>query len=101
MVLYTKSLDTFIFLCYALTMNNLTVSYIIKNSYEANFNFYRQGYIYYRIVVKHEYDDERPYIFPVEVNDLGTATLNHREKPITMMRYIRKALENGSFVRAN
>lgn len=81
-------------------MENLTPGYVIKRSFEATFSFYRQGYLYYRIVVKHGHDDERPYIFPIEIADLETATLSHREKPITLMRYIRKALEAGSFVRA-
>jgi hypothetical protein len=78
---------------------NLSISEIIKNSTEVLFSFYRQGYLYYKITVKHGNDNEKTYIFPVEVSDLGTATVSETEKPITMMRYIRKALEDGSFVR--
>lgn len=78
----------------------MTVSEIIKNSTEATFSHYRQGFIYYRVVVKHGKDDERPYTFPVEVSDLDTATVSASEKPITMMRYIRKAVDDGTFVRS-
>ena len=83
-----------------MTEKELTYSYVVKNSTEAIFNFYRQGYLYYRIVVKFGHDDERPYVFPVEVSDLGTATTSLSEKPLTMMRYIRKSLEDGTFVRS-
>lgn len=79
----------------------LTVGEIIKNSTEAIFSFYRQGYLYYRITILDEDGfGKATYAFPVEVADLGTATVSITEKPITMMRYIRKALENGSFVKA-
>lgn len=65
---------------------------IVKDNF-ATFQFYRQGYMYYEITVA-----GTAYVFPVEVSDLGTATLNHEEKAITMMRYIRKAMNNESFV---
>ncbi len=75
----------------------MKIGEIIKNSVECTFSFYRQGYLYYRIMVETE-DGVKPFAFPVEVSDLGGATLNLSEKPITMMRYIRKALEGESFV---
>jgi hypothetical protein len=78
----------------------MKVSEIIKNSTEAIFSHYRQGYLYYRITVK-EGQSENRYVFPVEIADLGTATVSETEKPITMMRYIRKAIDDGSFVRVN
>jgi hypothetical protein len=65
---------------------------IVKDN-TASFQFYRQGYLYYTITVK-----GTSYVFPIEMTDLGTATLNAEEKAITLMRYIRKALEAESFV---
>ncbi len=40
------------------------------------------------------------YKFPVNLEDLGTATLLAEHKAITLMRYIRKALEDKTFVKA-
>ena len=77
-----------------------TVGEVIKNSTEAIFSFYRQGHLYYRIVVNECNGIEKAYTFPIEVGDLQTATVSLKEKPITLMRYIRKALENKTFVRS-
>lgn len=85
----------------------MTIGEIIKNSSGyAVFSHYRQGYLYYDLSVidgTDEYDRQgvkaTKYVFPVEVADLGIATLNYMEKPITMMRYIRKAVEGNMFVR--
>lgn len=77
-------------------MSELKIGDIIKHSTNTSFEFYRQGYLYYKIgneVIG------GTYVYPVEVSDLGTATVSLEEKPITMMRYIRKALENESFVK--
>lgn len=80
---------------------NLTVGKVIKNAIGvADFSHYRQGYIYYRVVIKESEGNDVPYLFPIEVSDLGGATVSAVEKPMTLMRYIRKALETGSFVRA-
>lgn len=70
-----------------------TIKSIVKNNY-ANFSFYRAGYAYYDVVV-----EGQPYRFPVSLEDLGTATLLAEHKAITLMRYIRKALEDRTFVR--
>jgi hypothetical protein len=37
-------------------------------------------------------------MFPVPVADVGDATLRAQEKAILFMRYIRNAMEEGSFV---
>jgi hypothetical protein len=44
--------------------------------------------------------DGQWYRFPVSLEDLGTATLLAEHKAITLMRYIRKALEDHTFVKA-
>jgi ribosomal-protein-alanine N-acetyltransferase len=56
---------------------------------------FRQGYLYYAVTVPGESTD---YMFPVPVSDVGDATLHAQEKAILFMRYIRKAMEEGSFV---
>jgi hypothetical protein len=61
----------------------------------ARFSFYRAGHMYYEVVV-----DGQRYRFPVNLEDLGTATLLAKHKAITLMRYIRRALEDHTFVKA-
>jgi hypothetical protein len=61
----------------------------------ARFSFYRAGNAFYEVDV-----DGTRYKFPVSLEDLGTATLLAEHKAITLMRYIRKALEDKTFVKA-
>jgi hypothetical protein len=44
--------------------------------------------------------DGQKYQFPVSLEDIGGATLTAEFKAITLMLYIRKALADGTFVRA-
>jgi hypothetical protein len=55
---------------------------------------YRKGNLYYFIDL-----DEGMYSFPVPIEDCGDATFKCSDKAITFMRYIRKALEDGTFVK--
>ncbi len=66
-----------------------------------HFARYRKGHLYYTIghwVTSERFDT---YEFPVPIEDVGDATFNQHEKAILFMRYIRKAQEEGSFVRAS
>ena len=72
---------------------HLNIKNIVKNN-AAKFSFYRAGYMYYEVSV-----DGQLYRFPVSLEDLGTATLLAEHKAITLMRYIRKALEDHTFVK--
>lgn len=72
----------------------VNIKQIVKNN-SARFSFYRAGYMYYEVRV-----DGQAYRFPVSLEDLGTATLLAEHKAITLMRYIRKALEDHTFVKA-
>jgi ribosomal-protein-alanine N-acetyltransferase len=67
---------------------------IIRDN-QVRFLRFRQGYLYYAVTVPGEPAD---YMFPVPVADVGDATLQAQEKAILFMRYIRKAMEEGSFV---
>jgi hypothetical protein len=58
---------------------------------------YRQGYAYYTVRVPSKGSD---YSFPVPISDIGDATLLATDKAMVFMRYIRKAIEEGTFVRA-
>jgi hypothetical protein len=39
-------------------------------------------------------------MFPVPLSDVGDATLDAQDKAIIFMRYIRKAIDEGTFVPA-
>jgi hypothetical protein len=61
-----------------------------------HFQYYRQGHFYYSVDSIH---GGEWYIFPVPADDIGTATLNAADKAITFMRWIRKAIEDKTFIR--
>jgi len=69
---------------------------IVKDN-TVSFAKYRQGFVYYTVRVPSEGVD---YMFPVPLSDIGDATLLAKDKAMAFMRYIRKALEDGTFVRA-
>ncbi len=72
----------------------MTIKDIVRDNV-ARFSFYRAGYAFYEVNV-----DATRYKFPVSLEDLGTATLLAEHKAITLMRYIRKALDDKMFVKA-
>jgi len=74
----------------------LELKNIIKKDLFVNFSFYRAGNLYYTIEHEGSY-----YSFPVPLDDIGDATMLAKDKSIIMMRYIRKALESGTFVKSN
>jgi hypothetical protein len=59
---------------------------------------YRQGYAFYRVRVPGEAVDRA---FPVPLTDVGDATLLANDKALVFMRYIRKAIEDGTFVKTS
>lgn len=68
------------------------------------FSRYRKGHLYYSISERFaRVEDQSAMIlrweFPVPVEDVGDATFGATEKALLFMRYIRKAQEEGSFVR--
>jgi hypothetical protein len=73
----------------------LTIKEIVKNNI-AEFSFLRAGNAYYTVTV-----NDVVYLFPVPLEDIGGGSLFVEEKAITLMRYIRKALAEGTFVKAN
>ena len=58
---------------------------------------YRAGIAWYGVSVRNEGD----FMFPVPIDDIGDATLEADDKAILFMRYIRRAIAEGTFVRAN
>lgn len=74
----------------------MTLKEIVKLPYEAKFDYAIAGILYYSI--RHE---NGRIIFPIDMNDradVGTTTFVASYKPLTLMRYIRKALERGELI---
>lgn len=66
---------------------------IVRNN-TVRFIRYRHGVAYYGVDVP----ASGSYLFPVPLDDVGDATLELEDKAIYFMRYIRRAIGEGSFV---
>lgn len=80
----------------------MKISELVKHN-EVFFDSYRQGVMYYRLCVflgrdELGYREEAWFLFTVPLDDVGTATLKYKDKAITFMRWIRKAVENKTLI---
>jgi len=73
----------------------MDIKQIVKNNV-VRFSRYRQGNAYYSVDVPAA---NATYSFPVRLADVGDATLLSVDKALVFMRYIRQAMEEGTFVR--
>jgi hypothetical protein len=80
----------------------MNIKNLVKDNY-VTFDSYRQGTFYYRIAylakgvnVEQEIPYGTEFIFPVPVDDIGRATLLSKDKAITYMRWIRKAMSHNT-----
>ena len=71
----------------------MNIKDIVKDN-RVKFVRYRQGIAYYGVRVP----DAGDYVFPVPLEDIGDATLELEDRAILFMRYIKRALGDGSFV---
>lgn len=58
----------------------------------AEFRFYRGGQLWYSIV---DGEGNRIFTFPIPITDTGSGTFMAEVSAITLMRWVRKALEAG------
>lgn len=65
---------------------------IVRDNNRAKFSHYRDGKFFY--VVRFQ---DRAYSFPIPVEDTRGTTMFAEFKAITLMRWIRKALEDKTF----
>jgi hypothetical protein len=83
----------------------MTLKDLVKPGNMVNFDSYRQGYFYYNIghcteeQLMNSDSAVTIYQFPVPIEDIGTATLLREDKAITFMRWIRKAMQDGTFIK--
>ena len=74
----------------------MTLKEIVTLPAEAKFTHAIAGTLYYRITT-----DNIVVEFPIDMNDkddVGTTTFVASYKPITLMMYIRKAMENETLI---
>lgn len=62
----------------------------------AHFDSFRAGVFYY---IVYKVGSDIGYQFQVPIEDIGGATLKAEEKSITMMRWIRKSMEDKTFIK--
>lgn len=77
----------------------MTLKEIVTLPAEAKFTHAIAGTLYYRITT-----DNMVVEFPIDMNDkddVGTTTFVASYKPIILMRYIRKAIENGTLIKVD
>ncbi len=72
---------------------NIT-DFVNKDSLPVSFSRYRAGHLYYNCFNK----NKNGFEFPVPIEDTQGATFFAEHKAIEMMRYIRKAMEDGTLV---
>jgi len=65
---------------------------IVGNDNKARFSHYRDGNFFYVVEVQ-----GKPYSFPIPVEDAKGTTMFAEFKAITLMRWIRKAIEARTF----
>ena len=74
----------------------MTLKEIVKSPNPAKFSHAIAGVLYYKVEV-----EDKIVMFPIDMNDkddVGTTTFEAEYKPLTLMRYIRKAIESDSLV---
>ena len=70
----------------------MTLKEIVKLPYPAKFSHAIAGTLYYSIET-----DDKVITFPIDMNnkeDVGTTTFFAEYRPLTLMRYIRKAIDS-------
>lgn len=73
----------------------LDLKEIVKNN-TVTFAYYRASYLFYNVIYR-----EEVFMFPVPINDIGDATFLNTDKAMLFMRYIKKAIDEKTFVKAN
>jgi hypothetical protein len=69
-----------------------TLTEIVKQL--AQFSYYRCGIMYYEILMP----DNTVYTFNIPISDTANGSFNVIEKGVTLMRWIRKCMENGELL---
>ena len=73
----------------------MKITDFVKEGYKAYFSYYRAGFFFYNVSNAHG----ETYQFTIPESELGQASLHKEEKSITLMRYIRQSIQDGTFIR--
>lgn len=63
-----------------------SVKNLVKDK-KVQFLYFKDSEFFYKVI-------DTDFIFPVPLNDIGTATMNYQDKAILFMRWIRKHIDN-------
>lgn len=74
----------------------LDVKQFVAKDHYAYFDSFRAGVFYYTIC---KIESDISYLFQIPVEDIAGATVSAQEKSITVMRWIRKSIEDGTFIK--
>lgn len=77
-------------------MSELTVKDFVSKDNQVYFDSYRSGIFYYKIF-KIGTDDT--YLFQIPIEDTAGATFLYMDKSISYMRWIRKSMDNDTFIK--
>lgn len=72
---------------------------VVTKENVVSFDFYRQGKFYYNVYNPNETPNGPVYQFVVPMDEVGDATFNATDKSVYFMRFIRKAMDKGEFVK--
>jgi len=75
---------------------SVNIKDIVANGTIATISHVIAGVVYYKVIA-----EKGSWMFPVDMNDredVGTTSFNSEEKAITLMRYIRKAIDSNSLI---
>jgi len=71
----------------------MNIKEMVRNDNVAEFRYYRDGNLWYRVQWMAQNLSIQEFMFPVPIEDIGNATFNHTERALLMMRYIRKHIK--------
>lgn len=84
----------------------MNITRLVKGNF-VTFNRFRQGVFYYTLhvgtghyaILDQVKEIMDAYEFQVPIEDIGDATLQSEDKAITFMRWIRKSIEDNTFIK--
>lgn len=77
----------------------VAVTQFLSDGQEVFFRSFRDGIFYYEATRFTEQVEHERYEFQVPIEDMKGATLLNGDKAITFMRWIRKSIENKTFIK--
>lgn len=73
----------------------MDIKRFVAHGNQVLFQFFRQGYFHYSV---QDFETGKWFDFQIPLDDIGTATMGYCDKAITYMRWIRKAIADGTLL---